>query len=337
MVLSRQPVLSAPPSSDRTLSAESLAPLLWGKDDWCQAHFRAMGTSCQLIYRPPSRKQGMAFRDAALAWLTDFEAKYSRYRDTSMISAINRAAGESWVETDAELDGIFALCDHYHWSTGGVFDPSSLPLLRLWSHQVEQPTVPSDAAIAAALKLVGWNRVQRQPGRVYLPEKGMAIDLGGIGKEYAVDRVFEQSKPFGITDIMIDFGRDVRAAGQAPQGGAWRVGLEHPTDPERCWGGVQISHRAVTTSGDYLRGFHSEGRYYSHIIDPRTGRPIDNGCTSVSIIAPTCTEAGVLSTSALVLGREEGLRLIERATLAQGCLWQGETRYDTGRFSAYIL
>lgn len=315
----------------------TLAPLLWSKDDWCNVRFRAMGTDCQLIYRGPSRKQAVAFRDAAVAWVADFENKYSRYREDSLISAINRAAGADWIETDAELESMFALCDHYHWSTGSVFEPTALPLQRLWNYQAEQPRIPADDEIETALKLVGWHRVQRAPGKVRLPEPGMAIDLGGIGKEYAVDRVIEQSRPFGITDILVDFGRDVRAGGQAPQGGPWRVGLEHPTDPGRCWGGVHVSSRAVTTSGDYLRGFDFEGRRYSHIIDPRTGRPIANGCHAASVVAPTCTEAGVLSTAALILGHEEGVRLIERSCLAQGCVWQGETLYETQRFASCLI
>ncbi len=315
----------------------TLAPLLWSKDDWCNVRFRAMGTDCQLIYRGPSRKQSVAFRDAAVAWVADFERKYSRYREDSLISAINRVAGQGWVETDAELESMFALCDHYHWSTGAVFDPTALPLQRLWNYQAEQPRIPNDDEIAAALKLVGWSKVQREPGRVRLAETGMAIDLGGIGKEYAVDRVIEQSKPFGITDILVDFGRDVRACGLAPQGGPWRVGLEHPTDTGRCWGGVHVSNRAVTTSGDYLRGFEFEGNRYGHIIDPRTGRPIANGCHAASVVAPTCSEAGVLSTAALILGHIEGVRLIERSCLAQGCIWQEGTLHETQRFASCLI
>ncbi len=322
-------VLSAP--------METIAPLLWGRDDWCQVQFRAMGTACQLIYRAPSRRQGVAFRDAAIGWVADFESKYSRYRADSMISAINHAAGQGWVAADAELEAIFALCDHYNWSTGGVFDPTALPLQRLWDYQAEQPVIPADEAVAAALSLVGWRKVEREPGRVRLPVEGMALDLGGIGKEYAVDRVIDQSRPFGITDIMVDFGRDVRCNGQSPEGGPWRVGLEHPLDPGRCWGGLRVSHRAVTTSGDYLRGFEVNGRRYGHIIDPRTGRPIDNGCHSASVIAPTCTEAGVLSTTALILGAEQGIRLIERTGFAEGCVWQAGTRFESYRFASFVL
>ena len=317
--------------------AETIAPLLWSKDAWCRTHFRAMGTACQIIFRAPSRSQAVAFRDQAVAWVTEFERKYSRYRVDSLLSAINRAAGSAWIDTDTELESLFALCDHYHWSTQGVFDPTTLPLLQLWNYQAEHPSIPSDEEIGQSMSLVGWQHVQRKPGSVHLPKHGMALDLGGIGKEYAVDRVMEQSQPFGINDILIDFGRDIRAKGEAPQGGAWSVGLEHPHDHGRCWAGVLISHRAVTTSGDYLRGFEIDNVRYSHLIDPRTGRPVANKCHSASVIAPTCTEAGVLSTTALILGPDTGLPLIERSCFAQGCLWQGDERHQTSRFASYLI
>lgn len=296
-----------------------------------------MGTDCQIIFRAPSEKQARAFETQAVAWVQDFEARYSRYREDSMISAINRAAGKAWVEIDHELESLFALCDHYHWSTGGVFDPTTLPLIQLWNYQAETPRVPADDEVSRRMAWVGWQRVQRQPGRVHLPVAGMALDIGGIGKEYAVDRVLEMSQRFGIRDILVDFGRDIRASGEAPSGGAWSVGLEHPLDPGRCWGGVLVTHRGVATSGDYHRGFEVDGVRYSHIIDPRTGRPITNQCHSATVIAPTCTEAGVLATAALILGAEAGLELIERSCFAQGCIWQGHERHQTPRFQSHLI
>lgn len=315
---------------------ETMAPLVWGRDDWSRVHFRAMGSACQIIFRAPSRRQAVRFRDTAVNWVRSFEQRFSRYREDSLISEINRASGLHWVRTDDELESIFALCDHYHWSTAGVFDPSTLPLMRVWNYQAESPRVPSDSQIEDAMKLVGWSNVQRRRGEVFLPQKGMAIDLGGIGKEYAVDRVFEQAAPFGISDIMVDFGRDVRGGGISPGGGPWRVGLEHPTNVGQCWGGVFASNSGIATSGDYMRGFEYEGRYYSHILDPRKGRPIANGSQAASVVAPSCTEAGILATCALILGPENGVPLVERSTFAQGCLWQNDTRHQTSRFAALL-
>jgi FAD:protein FMN transferase len=304
---------------------------------WTKAVFPAMGTQCQVIFRAPSQKQAAAFREAAINWVTEFERKYSRFKTDSIISEINREAGVRWVETDAELDSMLSLCDWYHWSTGGAFDPTAMPLIKLWDYHSDQPVVPTDAEISRARELTGWSKVERKPGSVSLPQAGMSIDLGGIGKEYAVDRVIEQSAQWGIREIMVDFGRDIRVAGESPHRGGWRVGLEHPDDPGRCWGGVLVNERAVATSGDYLRGFEIDGRRYGHIIDPRTGRPVENGCNAATVIAQSCTEAGVLSTAALILGRKEGLALISQSGLAQGCVWRNGERMQTARFGDFVI
>jgi thiamine biosynthesis lipoprotein len=165
----------------------------------------------------------------------------------------------------------------------------------------------------------------------------MGIDLGGIGKEYAVDRIFEQSRQWAIKDIAVDFGRDLRVRGEPPEGGEWRVGLEHPLDPQRCSGGVAVSDRAVATSGGYARSFTVDGKSYIHILDPRTGWPVDNGCQSVSVIAPTCTEAGILSTTAFILGREKGLPLLEQAIHVEGCVWAGGEMFATRGLQKYWI
>lgn len=306
-------------------------------EGWTKTVFPAMGTQCQIIFRAPSQKQAAAFREAATGWVQDFENQYSRFKASSLISTINSAAGARWVETDAELESVLSLCDWFHWSTNGAFDPTALPLMKLWDYQADSPTVPTDDEIQRAMVLVGWNKVQRKAGGIFLPRTGMSIDLGGIGKEYAVDRVIEMSAQWGVQDVMVDFGRDIRVRGESPHTGGWRVGLEHPDDPGRCWGGVLVKERAVATSGDYLRGFEIDGRRYGHIIDPRTGRPVENGCNAATVIAQSCTEAGVLSTAALVLGQHEGLSLISQSCLAQGCIWRNGERLESPRFGDFVF
>ena len=306
-------------------------------EGWTKVVFPAMGTQCQIIFRAPSSRQTAAFREAAIAWVQEFENKYSRFKADSLISEINRSAGARWVESDAELDSMLSLCDWYHWSTGGVFDPTALPLMKLWDYHAERPVIPNNDEIARALDVVGWSKVEKKSGGVFLPMAGMSLDLGGIGKEYAVDRVLEMAAQWGVRDVMIDFGCDIRVTGESPHAGGWRVGIEHPDDPGRCWGGVLIRERAVATSGDYLRSFEVDGRRYGHIIDPRNGRPIENGCTAATVIAQSCTEAGVLSTAALVLGQKDGLALISQSCLAQGTIWRNGERMATARFDDFVI
>lgn len=298
--------------------------------------FRALGTRCQITVSGGSAGVVSAFFDAAIHWVAAFEARYSRFLPESLVSRINASAGFSWVDVDAETDRLLSLCQELVFFTRGAFDPTALPLIQLWDWKSRPPRLPSDAAIEAAQARVGWRKVQRRPGAVFLPEEGMSLDLGGVGKEYAVDRVVQLAQSRGLVDVLVDFGQDVRGSGRPAAKPAWHVGLEDPAAPGSCWTGVAVRDLAVATSGDYARCFEVEGRRYGHILDPRTGRPVDNGCRSVTVLAPSCTIAGALATTAFILGPEAGRRLIEDYFGAEGCLITDHTRHQTRRFHEYI-
>jgi FAD:protein FMN transferase len=271
----------------------------------------------------------------ALGWLTAFEAKYSRFLPDSLIARINAAAGREPVAVDAEADALFALCDQLWFLTRGILDPTAGPLVRLWDWKTGR--VPGEAELAAALALVGWRKVQRQPGRIFLPQFGMALDLGGMGKEYAVDQLVLRLVQGGATGVLVDLGADVRVHGVPPDGRpAWKIGLENPQRPGAAWADVVLSGGAVATSGDYVRAFEAGGRRFGHILDPRTGRPVDNGLRAVHVLAPSCTQAGMLSTAAFVLGPDEGRKLLETAPGAEGSLVTAHGHIATSRFHEHL-
>lgn len=299
--------------------------------------FGAMGTACALTYSARSRADADRFRVAALEWVAAFEARFSRFRPGSLVRRINEAAGERRVDIDGEMEQFLAMSDWFYWLTGGAFDPSAGPLAEIWDYRRTTGTVPDAAAVEAARARCGWPRVQREPGRVFLPEKGMALDFGGLGKEYAVDKVIEMARHMGIASALVDFGHDLRVFGEPPEKGAWRIGLEDPRHAGRCWCGVAVSDLAVCTSGNYLRYREAGGKRYGHILDPRSGYPADNGCVSVSVIAPSCTEAGVLATAAFVLGPEKGLALLSGKFGVEGCVWTEKEVIETGRFRDYVI
>ncbi|MFM2082600.1 MAG: hypothetical protein RL380_1291 [Verrucomicrobiota bacterium] len=297
--------------------------------------FHAMGTVCRVNFRLLNPTAARDFQGELLRWVANFEAKYSRFLANSLISRINAAAGEHWVELDAETENILKLCGEMFFFTRGTFDPTALPLIQLWNWKANPPVMPTTAQIAAARELCGWNKIQRRPGAIFLPRAGMSLDLGGIGKEYAVDCVVTLALQAGIENVLVDFGQDVRVHGAPPEGGAWHIGLEDPKNPGQLWTGVAVTKHAVATSGDYLRHFTQDGRRYGHIIDPRDGSPVSNGCLAVSVIAPTCTVAGILTTSAFVLGVHEGLKLISLCPGVEGCIVTEHGRHPTKNFYAY--
>jgi thiamine biosynthesis lipoprotein len=237
---------------------------------------------------------------------------------------------------DEETDRIFALCQELFFLTRGAFDPTAMPLIKLWNWKATPPVIPTDAEIESAKQLVGWSKVQRRKGAIFLPRAGMSIDLGGIGKEYAVDRVTQIAAQHGIENVLVDFGQDLAMRGNPPSKPAWHIGLEDPANPGKCWTSLAVKDKAVATSGDYLRHFQINGRRYGHIIDPRSGYPVDNGCRAVSVIAPTCTVAGILSTTAFILGPTEGLNLIGNYMGADGCIITDNSRHETRKFHEYV-
>ena len=277
--------------------------------------FKALGTNCSIKFRLTDERAALLFAAEALGWIGKFEAKFSRFQPTSLVSRINAAAGTEWVAVDDEMEHMLKLADDLHRRTHGILDPTLLPLLRVWDWKQVHLKLPQASEVQAALALTGWQKVQRRPGAVRLPEAGMGLDFGGFGKEYAVDYLAKIARQHGITDALIDLGRDLFAMGGNGRHPFWHVGIEDGCKPGECWGGLAVSDRAVSASGDYARHFSHDGVRYGHILDPRTGWPVSNGMRAVTVIAPSCLEAGVYSTAVFVLGPRDGLHL---ASLARG-------------------
>jgi thiamine biosynthesis lipoprotein len=300
-----------------------------------QLTFQAMSTVCRVNFHGVPPQLAQTVQQEVINWISWFEAHYSRFIADSLIGRINAAAGVSWVEVDPETDALFNLCQEMVFFTRGVFDPTALPLIRLWNWKDKNPVIPTEEKISEMREFTGWRKVQRRKGAIFLPLKGMCLDLGGIGKEYAVDRVLMLALQRGISNVLVDFGQDVRVHGQSPHKTPWHIGLDDPKHPGHCWTGVAVNNHAVATSGDYFRNFIAGGRKYGHIVDPRTGYPVNNGCEAVSIIAPHCTMAGILSTTAFVLGPKEGLDLISVCPGAEGAISTETGRVQTRNFYSY--
>jgi len=300
--------------------------------------FPALGTNCEIKYSAPKGEgQALSFERAVTAWMTGFEAKFSRFRSDSLVSRINAAAGREWVPVDEETEALFKLCDTLHFMTQGVLDPTTLPLLRLWDYRTENPRLPTDEEVDTARNKIGWKKVQRSPGKVFLPEPGMALDLGGFGKEYAVDIAAQIAIEQGITSALIDFGHDLRAVGTPPDRPAWHIGLEDPHKPGTTSGSIAVIGKGVASSGDYIRRLVVEGRRYGHIIDPRSGRPVANGCLQATVVTGSCLQAGALSTTAFVLGAAKGIEFIQSFPGAEGLIVTEHARAQTRGFFQHVV
>jgi thiamine biosynthesis lipoprotein len=246
------------------------------------------------------------------------EVKFSRYREKSVVSEINRNAGRTPVAVDEETDMLVRSALDLTLLTGGRFDPTVGALRRVWDFKSGR--VPTAEEISEHMPLVNAGAVSRRDGTVFLRRSGMEIDLGGVGKEYAVDRAADLLREEGIRAAIVSFAGDVRTIGHRGDGRPWNVGVADPKDRGRCPFSVRvIGDAGIATSGDYERGFVKNGVRYHHILDATTGWPA-RGVASATVVAATAFRAGCYSTAALLLGEEAGLALLEEAPGVEGAL-----------------
>lgn len=264
----------------------------------CHHRFTAMASPIALhAFAPPARARA-AFA-AIEAETRRIEARYSRYRPDSVLATIQAAAGGAAVAVDDELAGLLDFADACHRTSGGRFDLTSGALRRAWNF--DQGTLPDPGVLAAARAGIGWSRVEWQRPWIRLPEAGMELDLGGLGKEYAADRAVWILREHGITSALANFGGDIAAAGPRPDGSPWRIGIRHPRRPGHLLATLAVYQGGLATSGDYERGMTIDGQRYGHLFDPRTGWPV-RGLSSVSVLAGSALSAGALASIALLHG-----------------------------------
>ena len=259
--------------------------------------FKAMACTADVQVYAEDLRSAQSALIAAQREVERIEAKYSRYRDDSMTTSINRGAGGGdLVEIDSETAALLDYADACWRQSGGLFDITSGVLRQVWDFKLGVP--PSSSEIGEVIRHIGWERVRRNPAGIAL-EAGMEIDFGGIGKEYAADKAAAELSAAGIVHGFVNLGGDIRAIGTHPGGKPWRVGIVHPRQQGRTIANLELDNAGLATSGDYERYFVYEGRRYCHVVNPKNGWPV-NGPQSVSVIAPLCIVAGACATVAML-------------------------------------
>ena len=251
--------------------------------------------------------------DAAFARLDDVNRLMSDYVADSEIGQFNQlAAGESLVVSAETFHCLERALDIARW-TNGAFDPTCRPLVRLWRKVGKEKRLPSEEELAAARARVGWKhiRLDADSRRVTVLIDDLQIDLGGIAKGYSLDLAVEAMKQAGATAGLVDVGGDVRVFGQRSDDKPWRIGVRDPfkADRTKITMTLELADAAVATSGDQERYYEIDGKRYSHIVDPRTGRPAEQA-PSVTVIAPDGLTADAWATVFSVLSVEEGQTLL---------------------------
>jgi len=271
-----------------------------------EVHAHAQGQA-----RGQARGQAERQAQTAIDEVLRIEAKFSRYREDSVIARINAAAGHDPVVCDSETAQLLAYADQLHRISGGLFDITAGVLRRAWNFK--EPRLPAPEVLEPLLALIGWDRVQHRGHTVHLPVAGMQLDFGGFGKEYAADRAGAMLQRAGVKHGYVNLGGDMRFIGPKPGGAPWMVGIQHPRVTGEVVATLPMFSGGLATSGDYERYFEIDGQRYCHILDPRTGMPVKHW-RSVSAMAPLAVVAGNATTIAM-LAQAQGLDFLRSSGL----------------------
>lgn len=264
--------------------------------------FQCMASPCELLIEVDEQLDAFRCMQLVENEARRIERKFSRYRDDNIVAQINTACGEVTL-VDEETALLLDFSRQCFDVSDGLFDITSGVLREVW-HFDGGDRLPVQEDVDRVLDRVGWNKVDWQAPHLRMPD-GMQIDLGGIGKEYAVDRAVELLLRQTQAAFLINFGGDLRASGRRKNGQPWHVGVEDPvTLGGAARAGIAITQGALATSGDSRRFLMKDGKRYSHILDPRTGWPVEQAPRSVTVAGPTAVEAGMMATLASLQGAE---------------------------------
>jgi len=283
-----------------------------------------LGTVCTInLFNKGNRE----LYSRAFTRLRELEDILSANREGTDLDQVNKNSGLKPVKVKRELIEVLETALEFAERSGGSFDPSVGPLVKLWGIGTEKARVPGDEEIREALNMINYREIEinRIEETVFLKHPGMALDLGAIAKGYAADELVKLFRREGIERAIIDLGGDIFAMGERKSGKKaedetfWRIGIQDPRENRGMYLGVlKVKNASVVTSGTYERFLDENGKRYHHIFSVESGFPAENGLLSVTATADNAAEADALSTAAFALGWERGRELIARTSGGEG-------------------
>jgi FAD:protein FMN transferase len=291
--------------------------LLSRHDSCWVGRFTAMASPCELLIETESYELAAALLQQVRNEALRIEYKFSRYLPDNIVYKINASYGET-VQVDAETAQLLDFAEKLYELSNGLFDITSGILRNVWTFDGSS-RVPEQPAITPLLQHIGWGHVRWRTPQLTM-QAGMQIDFGGIGKEYAVDRAIQMVKLHTDIPCLVNFGGDLAVTGPRLNQQPWRVGIESASMPGAISDqGINLKQGALATSGDARRYLLKDGVRYGHILNPKTGWPVSGAPRSVTVAAATCTEAGMLSTLAMLQG-ENCEKFLEKENIHFWCM-----------------
>ncbi len=266
--------------------------------------FFSMANRCELLIETHDRTQAETMLAQAIDEAKRIEQKYSRFIENNYLWNLNHNNGNP-IAIDAETYRLLSFAKQCYLLSEGLFDITAGPLMQLWrfEHGTKTP-LPSDKAIQASKAFINFSAIQFDTSSLTIP-KEMSLDFGGIAKEYAVDSSANQlAQRWPQTSVLVNFGGDIACPVTKTLSPPWQVGIENPYALDDAAAILHIRQGALATSGDTRRYITNNGKHYGHIINPFTGYPVENAPRSVTVLAPNCIMAGMLSTMAMLQGSD---------------------------------
>lgn len=250
--------------------------------------------------------------------LRALDAELSATDEDSPVSAFNRASDGGEVAFSEDALALIALALKISQATGGAFDITTAPLTSLWQTCEKEGRLPTDAELAVTLPLVDFTQLRMDGGALSKAFPDLRMDLGGIGKGHATDRLYALLQDAdGITGGIVSFGSNIAVIGQKPDGTPWKIALRDPNDASSSLGYLHLTEgQMLSVSGDYERFFTIDSHQYGHILDPRTGYQPQNGLRSVAVLAESGALSDALSTAFMVMGEDAARALQTSGTFA---------------------
>jgi thiamine biosynthesis lipoprotein len=270
------------------------------ENNFWKGTFMAMASPCDVLIEVEDEALAQQIVDAIASEAWRIEDTFSRYKKGNVIYRINHSMGEA-VSVDEETARLINFANELFELSEGMFDVTSGVLRQLWTFDGSDNLAKGDE-VNAILNRIGWQKVKWNGDSVSLPA-GMEIDLGGIGKEYAVDRCVQIARQMTNDSVLVNFGGDLAVTTARNNNAYWSVG-RLVTGSDEAYSMFQLYKGAIATSGDAHRFLLKDGVRYSHILNPKTGWPVIDAPHTVSVAAATCVEAGMLSTLAMLQGSQ---------------------------------
>ncbi len=267
----------------------------------------------------------------AFAEIKRIDDLFTTYNEQSPVWKINNSS-DTLIKVDEEIYNLLVLCDSVTKISDGCFDVTLDNLTKVWGFYTDNPALPEKESILGALDLCGWKNLNLTGDATIIKKKKVGLNFGAIAKGYAVDQAIKIIGNFGIKRALVNAGGEIKVIGQD-----WKIGIQHPRDEREIIAAIKLNNNSVATSGDYEQFFEVDGIRFHHILDPKTGYPA-RGVQSVTVINESNTFADALATAVFVMGKENGMKLIENLDNTEAMIIdeEGNIFYSKG-FEKFLI